>query len=100
MKFSPAGIVVGVTLMTACTSVDNIRDGMSDTELTALFGVPDRRVTDTDTMRFLTMDARCPSEMSQIWVYERRLRDDIFVGLNAGRRVMCAWDATLIELID
>jgi hypothetical protein len=89
-----------LSLFVACTGVDDIRTGMSESELIALLGEPDRRVADKETLKLYSADQRCPSDINQVWVYERLIRDDILVGLNADRRVRCAWDASVFEIIN
>ena len=94
-------VLVGTTLLfESCTGVDDIRIGMSETELVGLLGASDSRITDKDKMKLYATDEHCPSDVEQVWVYERRIRDDIMVGFNLERRVKCAWDATVFEIIN
>jgi hypothetical protein len=95
-----AGLFCALTsMLVGCTSAQNIRNGMSESELIALLGPPDRRVADEDSMKLFSTDEHCPTDVKQVWVYERLVRDDVLVGLNADRRVRCAWDASVFEII-
>lgn len=73
---------------------------MSESDLIRSLGEPDRRVADAETMKLYAADEHCPTSVSQVWVFERSIGDDIVVGLTADRRVSCAWDATIFEIVN
>jgi hypothetical protein len=94
-------LVCAVTsALSACTDVDDVQVGMSESALIARLGSPDQRVDDEATIKLYSTGQGCPSGVMHIWIYERMLREDILVGLNPDGRVRCAWDAAVYEFID
>ena len=89
-----------MTVFASCTGVDAIRVGMRESELIAVLGAPDQRVEDKDTIKLYSTGHDCPTDINQVWVYERTIGEDVLVGLNQDRRVRCAWDAAVFEFID
>jgi hypothetical protein len=93
-------LVFAVTAFAACTGVDDIRSGMSESELIARLGSPDQRVEEEHIIKLYSTGRGCSTDVNQVLIYKRLIAEDILVGLSPDRRVRCAWDAAVFEFID
>ena len=84
-----------VVIMTAlsiaqCDKTAEIREGMGEADVRNVLGAPSRVATDRGDIQFyLGRDGECGKTSTKVLVFERRVREDVFVGVSAENKVVC-----------
>jgi hypothetical protein len=99
-----SGAIVLLTMLisTACVGSDAVRPGMAEGEVIATLGTPSEVVDEADRMQFYSTFAKCGGmeRMRAVFWYRKWIPSDIFVALDSDKKVVCSWEADVIEFVE
>jgi hypothetical protein len=93
----PAVVVVVVLSASACGDAsDDVRPGMSEDKVRELLGAPTSVATEQADVVFYLGKGDCGTKSTRVLVFERWLREDVFVGMQDAT-VSCVQTAVLVK---
>lgn len=84
-------LIAGLILCGACTDpAAGLRVRMTEKEVIVLLGRPSRDVSDSRSRDFYLGDNKeCAEKAVRVLVFDRLVREDVFVGLDSSAKALC-----------
>lgn len=91
-------VAVSTLFCGGCTDYAAVRPGMSSEDVKRVVGVPDKVISEKSLVDVYVGDHRCAAGVRSIMLYRRRFRTDVAVGLDTRSRVVCTWEAFVVQV--
>ena len=98
---SGAIVLLAALTSSACVRSDAVRPGMTQAEVVEHLGKPSEVISDAERMRVYTAIASCEGmeRAHTLFWYRKWIPSDIFVSLDAEKKVLCSWEADVVEFV-